>query len=107
VHGGRASFINWYQQVPDQGQIVRQYMRWDHKLASYDNPGTVITRACQVMLSEPQGPGYLAIGSVGTRKGRRTITTQDSASPGTSIPSQKLLVPSRMARGSSRNCWRS
>jgi acetolactate synthase-1/2/3 large subunit len=36
-------------------------MRWDHKLASYDNPGTVVTRAVQVMLSEPQGPAYLAI----------------------------------------------
>jgi acetolactate synthase I/II/III large subunit len=61
VPGGRASFINWYQQVPDQGQIVRQYMRWDHKLAPYDNPGLVITRALQVMLSEPKGPAYLAL----------------------------------------------
>lgn len=61
VPGARDAGIQWYQQIPDQGQIVRQYMRWDHKLASYDNPGTVITRACQVMLSEPQGPGYLAI----------------------------------------------
>ena len=61
VPGARDASIQWYQQIPDQGQIVRQYMRWDHKLASYDNPGTVITRACQVMLSEPQGPAYLAI----------------------------------------------
>ncbi|MBV9120503.1 MAG: thiamine pyrophosphate-requiring protein [Chloroflexi bacterium] len=59
--GGRASFINWYQQVPDQGQIVRQYMRWDHKLAPYDNAGLVATRALQVMLSEPRGPAYLAL----------------------------------------------
>ncbi|HLG70097.1 MAG TPA: thiamine pyrophosphate-requiring protein [Chloroflexota bacterium] len=61
VHGGRASFINWYQQVPDQGQIVRQYMRWDHKLAPYDNPGLVASRAIQVMMSEPKGPAYLAL----------------------------------------------
>jgi acetolactate synthase I/II/III large subunit len=61
VPGARDAGIQWYQQIADQGQIVRQYMRWDHKLASYDNPGTVITRACQVMLSEPQGPAYLAI----------------------------------------------
>jgi len=61
VPGARDTGIQWYQQIPDQGQIVRQYMRWDHKLASYDNPGTVITRAVQVILSEPQGPGYLAI----------------------------------------------
>src|SRR5438067_7657785 len=61
VPGARDAGIQWFQQIPDQGQIVRQYMRWDHKPASYDNPGTVITRACQVMLSEPQGPAYLAI----------------------------------------------
>ena len=61
VPGARDAGIQWYQQIPDQGQIVRQYMRWDHKLASYDNPGTVVTRAVQVMLSEPQGPAYLAI----------------------------------------------
>src|SRR5215216_1509793 len=61
VPGARYTGIQWYQQIPDQGQIVRQYMRWDHKLATYDNPGTVVTRAVQVILSEPQGPAYLAI----------------------------------------------
>jgi acetolactate synthase-1/2/3 large subunit len=61
VPGARDTGIQWYQQIADQGQIVRQYMRWDHKLAGYDNPGTVVTRAVQVMLSEPQGPAYLAI----------------------------------------------
>jgi acetolactate synthase I/II/III large subunit len=61
VPGARDAGIQWYQQIPDQGGLVRQYMRWDHKLASYDNPGTVVTRAVQVMLSEPQGPAYLAI----------------------------------------------
>ena len=39
VPGARNSFIQWYQQISDQGQIVRQYTKWDHKLASYDNPG--------------------------------------------------------------------
>jgi acetolactate synthase I/II/III large subunit len=61
VPGARDAGIQWFQQVRDQGELVRQYMRWDHKLASYDNPGTVVTRAVQVMLSEPQGPAYLAI----------------------------------------------
>jgi acetolactate synthase-1/2/3 large subunit len=61
VPGARDTGIQWFQQIRDQGELVRQYMRWDHKLASYDNPGTVITRAVQVMLSEPQGPAYLAI----------------------------------------------
>jgi acetolactate synthase-1/2/3 large subunit len=61
VPGGRSSQIQWVQQVPDQGQIVRQYVRWDHKLAPYDNAGLVVTRAAQVMLTDPQGPAYLAL----------------------------------------------
>jgi acetolactate synthase I/II/III large subunit len=61
VPGARNSFIQWYQQIRDQGEIVRQYVKWDHKLASYDNPGSVITRAAQIMLSGPQGPAYMAI----------------------------------------------
>ncbi|MDE3076326.1 MAG: hypothetical protein KGJ86_12955, partial [Chloroflexota bacterium] len=61
VRGARDTSIQWYQQVRDQGELLRQYTRWDHKLASYDNPGAVITRAVQVMMSEPQGPAYLAI----------------------------------------------
>jgi acetolactate synthase-1/2/3 large subunit len=59
--GARSAQIQWYQQIPDQGMLLRQYMRWDHKLAPYDNAGTIATRACQIMLSEPQGPVYLAI----------------------------------------------
>src|SRR6185312_7654149 len=61
VPGARNNGIQWYQQIRDQGELLRQYMRWDHKIANYDNPGTVITRAVQGMMTEPQGPAYLAI----------------------------------------------
>ncbi len=61
VPGARSSFIQWYQQIRDQGELLRQYMRWDHKLAPYDNAGLVISRAVQVMMSEPRGPAYLAL----------------------------------------------
>lgn len=61
VPGARSSYIQWYQQIRDQGELLRQYMRWDHKLAPYDNAGLVISRAVQVMTSEPRGPAYLAL----------------------------------------------
>src|SRR5262245_3453435 len=61
VPGARNSYIQWYQQIRDQGELLRQYMRWDHKLATYDNAGLVISRAVQVMTSEPRGPAYLAV----------------------------------------------
>jgi acetolactate synthase-1/2/3 large subunit len=61
VPGARNTYIQWYQQIRDQGELLRQYMRWDHKLATYDNAGLVISRAVQVMTTAPRGPAYLAV----------------------------------------------
>jgi len=49
------------QQTWDQNGIVRQYMKWDHRLEYQDNPGLIVSRALQVALSEPQGPAYLSL----------------------------------------------
>jgi acetolactate synthase I/II/III large subunit len=49
------------QQTWDQNGIVRQYMKWDHRLEYQDNPGLVVSRALQVAMSEPQGPAYLSL----------------------------------------------
>jgi acetolactate synthase-1/2/3 large subunit len=51
----------WMQQPIDQQSIVRQYMKWDHRLEYQDNPGLIVSRAMQVALSEPCGPAYLTI----------------------------------------------
>jgi acetolactate synthase-1/2/3 large subunit len=59
--GGRNSFINWVQEPRDQGAIVRQYTKIDHRLEHTDNPALAISRLLQVAMSEPQGPVYLSI----------------------------------------------
>lgn len=59
--GARDSYIQWFQQVRDQGEIVRQYTKWDHRLAAFDAPELVVARAIQVMMTPPRGPAYLAI----------------------------------------------
>jgi len=51
----------WLQQTFDQNSIVRQYMKWDHRLEFQDNPGMTVSRALQVALTEPRGPVYLSI----------------------------------------------
>ncbi len=51
----------WLQEIPDQGGIVRQYVKWDHRLEMQDNPGLIVSRALQVILSAPAGPAYLAV----------------------------------------------
>src|SRR5262249_59306047 len=45
----------------DQNGIVRQYTKWDHRLALHDNPGLTVSRALQVAVSEPCGPVYLSL----------------------------------------------
>jgi acetolactate synthase-1/2/3 large subunit len=59
--GARDMFIHWVQEARDQGGIVRQYTKFEHRLEHQDNPGLTISRMLQVAMSEPRGPGYLCI----------------------------------------------
>jgi acetolactate synthase-1/2/3 large subunit len=64
--GGSAAARNagghlWLQETYDQHAIVRQYVKWDHRLQQHDNPALAVSRALQVALSEPRGPVYLSI----------------------------------------------
>lgn len=61
MRGARDGSHFWVQQTADQAGIVRQYMKWDHRLEFQDNPGMVVSRAIQVARSEPRGPVYLVL----------------------------------------------
>jgi acetolactate synthase-1/2/3 large subunit len=51
----------WMQQTFDQNGIVRNYVKWDHRLEYQDNPGLMASRALQVALTEPRGPVYFSV----------------------------------------------
>src|SRR5262245_6766542 len=59
MRGSRDGSHFWVQQTADQNGIVRQYMKWDHRLEYQDNPGLIVSRAVQIAQSEPRGPVYL------------------------------------------------
>jgi acetolactate synthase I/II/III large subunit len=61
MHGARDASPFWLPQTPDQNSIVRQYVKWDHRLEYQDDPGLVVSRALQVALTEPRGPVYLSL----------------------------------------------
>jgi acetolactate synthase I/II/III large subunit len=61
MRGARDGPHFWLQQTWDQNSIVRQYVKWDHRLEYQDNPGLVVSRALQVSQLEPQGPVYLSL----------------------------------------------
>ncbi len=59
--GGRDGGIQWVQEPRDQGEIVRQYTKHDHRLEHQDNPGLMVSRLLQVAMSDPRGPVYLTV----------------------------------------------
>ncbi len=59
--GARNSAVQWIQEPRDQGEILRQYTKMDHRMEHTDNPGYMISRLLQVAMSEPRGPVYLTL----------------------------------------------
>ncbi len=57
--GARDAAVQWVQEPRDQGEIIRQYTKLDHRMEHQDNPGLMVSRLLQVAMSEPKGPVYL------------------------------------------------
>jgi acetolactate synthase-1/2/3 large subunit len=57
--GARDGGHFWLHDMYDQNGIVRQYMKWDHRLEAQDNPGLIVSRALQVAQTPPYGPVFL------------------------------------------------
>ena len=87
----------WMQETFDQNGIVRNYVKWDHRLTWQDNPGTIASRAVQVTRSEPCGPVYLSFPK------ELTLLPVDGAS----FPSADRLGIPRPAAPSARTPTRS
>lgn len=60
MRGARNNYVQWVQEPRDQGEILRQYTKLDHRMEHQDNPGLIVSRLLQVAMSEPRGPVYLA-----------------------------------------------
>ena len=59
--GSRDSPVQWVQEPRDQGEIVRQYTKADHRMEYQDNPGLMVSRLLQLAMSDPKGPVYLSM----------------------------------------------
>jgi acetolactate synthase I/II/III large subunit len=59
--GARDNAVQWVQEPRDQGEIVRQYTKADHRMEYQDNPGLMISRLLQLATTEPAGPVYVSI----------------------------------------------
>ena len=59
--GSRTRFIQWAQEMYDQGSMVREAVKWDMELNSPGQIGTVVDRAMSVARAAPAGPVYLSL----------------------------------------------
>jgi acetolactate synthase-1/2/3 large subunit len=57
--GSRNRSATYLQDVPDQGGIVRQYVKWDYSIRTGKNVKQLVHRAIQIAESDPKGPVYL------------------------------------------------
>jgi thiamine pyrophosphate-dependent acetolactate synthase large subunit-like protein len=55
----RRPWIDWIHTAHGQGQVVRDYTKWEHQPASIDSIPEAMLRAWRTMLTEPRGPVYL------------------------------------------------
>ncbi|MEM3329389.1 MAG: thiamine pyrophosphate-requiring protein [Saccharolobus sp.] len=53
--------IHWTQEARDQGELVRQYVKYDFEIRLPEQIPAVVARSIQIMLSEPRGPVYLIL----------------------------------------------
>ncbi|MEM0159115.1 MAG: thiamine pyrophosphate-binding protein [Thermoplasmataceae archaeon] len=53
--------IHWAQEARDQGEMVRQWCKWDFEIRTGDQISTALNRAIDIALTEPMGPVYLTV----------------------------------------------
>ena len=52
---------HWGQECFDQGNMVREFVKWDYELRAGQPPDTIVDRALDIAMSEPRGPVYLTL----------------------------------------------
>lgn len=59
--GGRDNPIHWVQDPYDIGSLVRPYAKWEYDLRGGPVAAEILTRAQDVMQSDPRGPVFLTL----------------------------------------------
>jgi len=61
LRGGKSQNIHWRQESRDQGNLVREFVKWDYEVRTNHNLAAVVSRAFKIAMSEPRGPVYLSL----------------------------------------------
>ena len=60
-HTRRRPYIDWIHSANVQGQVVRDYTKWDHEPRSIESVPAIIARAHRIATTGPCGPTYVAL----------------------------------------------
>ena len=75
--------IHWTQEAKDQGEVVRQWVKYDFEIRRVEQIPEVLARAYQLAFSEPQGPVYIEIPrEVSVEKGEYRKVRTSTFEPG-------------------------
>ena len=61
LRGGKSQNIHWRQESRDQGNVVREFVKWDYEIRTNQNLAAVVSRAYKIAMSEPRGPVYMTL----------------------------------------------
>jgi acetolactate synthase I/II/III large subunit len=61
LRGGKSQNIHWRQESRDQGNVVREFVKWDYEIRTNKNLAAVVARAYKIAMSEPRGPVYMTL----------------------------------------------
>lgn len=85
----RRPYIDWTHTAFAQGDVVRNFTKWDYQPGSIHGVPDSFARAYSIMMSEPQGPIYMCYDSAL----QESLLTEDVSIP----PDFAVKVPSRIA----------
>lgn len=89
----RNTIIQWAQEARDQGEILRQWTKWDYEVRTPEQIPTAVSRAFQISNSEPTGPVYLVMPrEVTVEKAEESSTRICSYEPGPDPDSIRLAT---------------
>lgn len=61
VFGGKEIPVHWNQELRDQGEMLRQYTKWDWEHRYGEQIEEELIRAYEISMSDPKGPVYMTL----------------------------------------------
>lgn len=61
IFGGKEIAVHWNQELRDQGEMLRQFTKWDWEHRFNEQLEQELSRAYEVAMSDPKGPVYLTL----------------------------------------------